>query len=1198
MPRLAERLDRLGEQAGGDLRRVHPDEHGRARPRSPRTPPAAGRRARRRAAGSTSKPASGSQSPGSPSSTSTRRAAGVSATAYRVSARHASATAAAPSASEVGDQARLRPCRARAPWRSRSAIRSPGRCGSSHRLASCRRSSRSVPRTVPVTFERPPARRGRRPVDLLDPPAGVGGAQHHLERPAEAPVAEPERRAAASRRAARIGPMSVSVPARRRTISAERPVGDPGVQRPGAGLGDPRLPSTRSASPAATGVGDRSAARAGSSEPSQSMKQTTSERGRRQAGEAGGAEAAARLGRRPALRASRAIARRAVGRAVVDDDRPVAGREAGEHARDRLRLVEHRQDHVDSDRLARGAHDRLNPTVPRSGRSGVLGLPRGGRRSSSQPAVARRSPASATALALSAVALLTIVGRPHRRRDAATSLGSASWRRSSSAGSRWSIRRRSGSCRCSSWRSRPRRRSLRALATRLAFLVGALAIALAARLAVAAPGTGPTASTRSSGSIPRAATSTCRCCRRSTRSGSATSSTASPSSRRPSRSIRPPTPRERCSCSTRSGIDGPRAFAAADDRDRASARCRSPTCSARGSGSTSARARVAALLIAFSPAAMLYGVVSTDAMFATLGLAAACLLLGSGVRRRILGGLALAVASFFSWALLALGAFAALVVLRGTACGRRCGCRRSRASALLAFYGVLYAATGFDPIGAVALGERGLRSRHLERPPLPLLAVRLAGRLRRRPRAADRLVRGAGARAPASDAAVALAAIVVVSVADRADQGGDRAHLAVHGPARRGRRRDAGPDSPDAADPRRSSPLRRSPRAAPAGHDLVSRVLVTGGAGFIGSHLVDALLAAGRGGAGPRQPRPARPPVRRAARAPADRRPSSCVGDLRSADDVGRGAGGRRPGLPPRRDRRQRRVDGQRPQGDRLEPGRHRDAARGGDRTPRPDPPGRGRLLDGRLRRGLLPLRRARHRRAGAAARRRSSGERRWEPLCPQLRPRARAGAGHRGPAAAPGQRLRDHASATPRSWRSSSARPTASRRCALRYLNVYGPRQALGNPYTGVAAIFSARLLGGRSPRVFEDGGADPRPRPRLRRRRGDDGGDGRPGRARATPSTSAPGDRIRIAELAAQARRAARRPTCEPEITGEFRAGDIRHCFADPALARELLGFEAEVTIDDGLPELVEWVAAQSDVDERGDEALEGLRRAGLVG
>ncbi len=66
---------------------------------------------------------------------------------------------------------------------------------------------------------------------------------------------------------------------------------------------------------------------------------------------------------------------------------------------------------------------------------------------------------------------------------------------------------------------------------------------------------------------------------------------------------------------------------------------------------------------------------------------------------------------------------------------------------------------------------------------------------------------------------------------------------------------------------------------------------------------------------------------------------------------------------------------------------------------------------------------------------------------------------------------------------------------------------------------------------------------------------------------------------------------------MTGEFRAGDIRHCFADASLARELLGFEARTSIEDGLPELVEWVARQT-ASESGDAALEALRRAGLVG
>ena len=146
------------------------------------------------------------------------------------------------------------------------------------------------------------------------------------------------------------------------------------------------------------------------------------------------------------------------------------------------------------------------------------------------------------------------------------------------------------------------------------------------------------------------------------------------------------------------------------------------------------------------------------------------------------------------------------------------------------------------------------------------------------------------------------------------------------------------------------------------------------------------------------------------------------------------------------------------------------------------------------------------------------------------------------------------------------------------------------------MAAIFSARLLGGRAPRVFEDGGQI-RDLVHV--------SDIVAATLAALDSPEAPGHafnvctgrRITIAELAAQLSDLLG-PELRPEITGEFRAGDIRHCFADPALARELLGFEASVRIEDGLPELVEWVAAQTDVTERGDEALAGLRRAGLVG
>jgi dTDP-L-rhamnose 4-epimerase len=165
----------------------------------------------------------------------------------------------------------------------------------------------------------------------------------------------------------------------------------------------------------------------------------------------------------------------------------------------------------------------------------------------------------------------------------------------------------------------------------------------------------------------------------------------------------------------------------------------------------------------------------------------------------------------------------------------------------------------------------------------------------------------------------------------------------------------------------------------------------------------------------------------------------------------------------------------------------------------------------------------------------------------------------------------------------------------ALRYLNVYGPRQALGNPYTGVAALFAARVLAGRRPRVFEDGRqirdlvsvldvVDATARAADAR--------GAPGHA----INVATGRRTRIAELARQITRALG-GDAEPEITGEFRAGDIRHCFASTARAREMLGFDARRTLEDGLPELAEWVARQQ-VDERGDEALAGLRAHGLVG
>lgn len=114
------------------------------------------------------------------------------------------------------------------------------------------------------------------------------------------------------------------------------------------------------------------------------------------------------------------------------------------------------------------------------------------------------------------------------------------------------------------------------------------------------------------------------------------------------------------------------------------------------------RARIATLLVAFSPAAMLYGVTSADALFATLGMVAAVLLVGSGVASRIAGALALAIAAFFSWALLAIGAFSFVVVaLRARL---RDGIVMAAISgvALLIFLSGLWAIWGFDTFGTLA----------------------------------------------------------------------------------------------------------------------------------------------------------------------------------------------------------------------------------------------------------------------------------------------------------------------------------------------------------------------------------------------------------------------------------------------------------------------------------------------------------------
>jgi dTDP-L-rhamnose 4-epimerase len=164
----------------------------------------------------------------------------------------------------------------------------------------------------------------------------------------------------------------------------------------------------------------------------------------------------------------------------------------------------------------------------------------------------------------------------------------------------------------------------------------------------------------------------------------------------------------------------------------------------------------------------------------------------------------------------------------------------------------------------------------------------------------------------------------------------------------------------------------------------------------------------------------------------------------------------------------------------------------------------------------------------------------------------------------------------------------------ALRFFNVYGPRQALSNPYTGVIAIFSGRLLNGKAPLIFEDG--------------------------RQSRDFVHVQDIVQALLLCLQCDAAnyeainigAGRPmtildvanaliralgvTVEPQIVNQFRAGDVRHCFADISKAQRLLGYQPTVTFEDGIGDLVHWVRQQMP-DDHVDRATAELVARGLT-
>jgi len=164
----------------------------------------------------------------------------------------------------------------------------------------------------------------------------------------------------------------------------------------------------------------------------------------------------------------------------------------------------------------------------------------------------------------------------------------------------------------------------------------------------------------------------------------------------------------------------------------------------------------------------------------------------------------------------------------------------------------------------------------------------------------------------------------------------------------------------------------------------------------------------------------------------------------------------------------------------------------------------------------------------------------------------------------------------------------------ALRYFNVYGPRQSLSNPYTGVLAIFASRILNRRRPLVYEDGlqtrdfvhVSDVAQANRLALERPEAAGRVyNVGTGRATRI-------LEVAERLGAALGAAE----PPDVPGRFRAGDVRHCVADVTRIRRELGYEPRVAFAEGLRELLDWVREQP-AEDRLDEATRELAARGLA-
>jgi dTDP-L-rhamnose 4-epimerase len=165
----------------------------------------------------------------------------------------------------------------------------------------------------------------------------------------------------------------------------------------------------------------------------------------------------------------------------------------------------------------------------------------------------------------------------------------------------------------------------------------------------------------------------------------------------------------------------------------------------------------------------------------------------------------------------------------------------------------------------------------------------------------------------------------------------------------------------------------------------------------------------------------------------------------------------------------------------------------------------------------------------------------------------------------------------------------------ALRFFNVYGTRQALSNPYTGVLAIFASRLLNNNPPIIFEDG---------LQRRDFVSVKDVAQACRLALEKTEikdqvfnvGSGSSYTVRDIAHRMAAVLDRQHLEPHLTHDYRMGDIRHCFADISLARRCLGYEPRVTLNRGIEHLSEWLSSQVATDRVAEHQAD-LRTRGLT-